>query len=371
MKQKKNKSRMFGWMALFVFGFGLVAAIFGLSSAVTEIEEISVSKTPEAILENAGLNEENKVSLSVLYYDQKADECVNLYDLSLKEALENRQFEWSDCGYYYKGIEKGLAEFELNDKYLPVAVSGELTSNRGIDFAGWFEAQDGKNAGYNGSLEMRYVRDGAEFIFESSEFYPLDEAEFSKGDFVNKDGHNHLFTMNFAVPFTVLSSGNEEFTVTADDDTFVFVGDKLAIDMGGVHEATTGRFVINEKGEVYTSVDGESFAYSGVNVNKGEGSIVRIFHADRDSTESTFSMKFAEMNLSVTDTSVAQGGGVQIAYDPSDPGYVAPLGESFVFKPDSTEGLIVMMTIEGVMIVAVSVLVASVARFVIRQKINR
>ena len=108
-----------------------------------------------------------------------------------------------------------------------------------------------------------------------------------------------------------------------------------------------------------------------MNVNKGEGSIVRIFHADRDATESTFSMKFAEMNLSVTDTSVAQGGGVQIAYDPSNPGYVAPLGESFVFKPDSTEGLIVMMTIEGVMIVAVSVLVASVARFVIRQKINR
>ena len=130
MKQKKNKSRMFGWMALFVFGFGLVAAIFGLSSAVTEIEEISVSKTPEAILENAGLNEENKVSLSVLYYDQKADECVNLYDLSLKEALENRQFEWSDCGYYYKGIEKGLVEFELNDKYSLLEETGYNILNK-------------------------------------------------------------------------------------------------------------------------------------------------------------------------------------------------------------------------------------------------
>ena len=100
---------------------------------------------------------------------------------------------------------------------------------------------------------------------------------------------------------------------------------------------------------------------------------MRIFHADRDAADSTFNVKFRGMNLSVTDTKLADGGddGVQVAYDPNDQTYVAPLVESLVFRPDSTKGLIVMATIEGVMIVVVSVLVVSVARFMVKQKAEK
>ena len=110
-----------------------------------------------------------------------------------------------------------------------------------------------------------------------------------------------------------------------------------------------------------------------MSLNKSDGSIVRIYHADRDSADSEFNVKFSGMNLSVTDAKLAKGSddGVQVAYDPSDPTYVAPLGESSVFRPDSTKGLIVMATIEGVMIVVVSVLAVSVARFMIKQKTKR
>ncbi len=370
MKQKKNKAKLFGWMAFSVFGIGLVIAVLGLSNAVKEIEDVSVSKTPSAILASAGVDDSELVTLPVLYYDQKADDCVNLYDLNLRDALNARQFEWESCGYHNKGIEQGLVGFELDDKYMPVAFKGKLTSNKGINFDRWFSNVDGKSNSYAGNLQMRYVADGAEFSFVAEDFYPLDEADFGKGEKVNEDGHNHLFTMNFAVPFTVLGSGEEEFVVTADDDTFVFVGNQLAIDMGGVHEAITGRFVIRENGEVYAGVDGEELAYSGIRVSDGTGSIIRIFHADRDSSESTFDMKFSGMNLSVTNAEVAEGGGIQIAYDPSDLSYIPPLGESMVFTPDSTEGLVIMATIEGVMIVMVSVLAVMVARFMVRQKIE-
>lgn len=368
MKQNRSKSKKFGYVALMVFGMGAIVAIAGLSGAVSEIHNKSVAKTPDAILASAGVSEDEFVALPVLYYDQKADECVNLYDVSLHRALYARQFEWTECGYHNREIEQGLAEFELDDKYMPVAVEGGLTSNRGIDFNRWFNAVDGKSASYSGVLEMKYLANGAKFVFEAEDFYPLDEVEFSAGDFTNKDGHNHLFTMNFAVPFTVLASGSEEFEIRADDDTFVFVGDKLVIDMGGIHGATVGRFIINKDGEIYAGVDGEDLAYSGVNVESGEGSIVRIFHADRDSKDSTFDVRFIGMNLSVTNSELAQSGGVQIAYDPSDPTYVAPLGETSVFRPDSTKGLVIMATIEGVMVVAMSILIVSVARFVIRQK---
>lgn len=374
MKRKKNKTQIFGGVALGVLCLGVILAIFGLSSTVGEITKKAVSKTPDAILASAGVSEEKLVSVPVLYYDRKSDECVNLYDTSLSKKLYARQFEWTRCGYYNKELEQGLVEFELNEDYLPVATgAGKLTANRGADATQWFKSVENESASYAGTLGMQYVANGAEFIFEADEFYPLDEVDFSKGDEVNVDGHNHLFTMNFAVPFTVLSSGSESFEVMADDDTFVFVGSKLVLDMGGVHDVMTGRFVIHENGEIYASVGDEDLAYSGVNVTKEDGSIARIYHADRDSAGSTFNVKFSGMNLSVTGAKLAENSddGVQIAYDPSDPTYVAPLGESSVFRPDSTKGLIVMATIEGVMIVVVAVLVALAARFMVRQKVKK
>ena len=373
MNKKKNKTQLFGGIALGVLCLGVVLAVVGLSNTIGEIANKAVSKTPDAILASAGVSEEKLVSVPVLYYDRKSDECVDLYDMNLNKELYVREFEWTSCGYSNKEVEEGLVDFDLDDKYMPVTTwAGRLTANRGANVAQWFEVLDGKSVSYAGTLEMQYVTKGAEFIFTAEDFYPLDAAEFSSGDKVNNDGHNHLFAMNFAVPFTVLASGTESFEVRADDDTFIFVGSKLVLDMGGIHDAAVGRFVIHEDGEIYSGVDGEELAYSGVTVGKGDGSIVRIYHADRDSADSTFNIKFSEMNLSVTSSELANNdGGVQVAYDPSDPTYVAPLGESSVFRPDSTKGLIVMATIEGVMIVVVAILVASVARFMVKQKVNK
>ena len=229
---------------------------------------------------------------------------------------------------------------------------------------------DGKSASYTGNLQFDYRSDNAEFAFYKEMFYPLDDVEFSQGDFVNKDGHNHLFTMNFAVPFTALLSGDERFEITADDDTFVFVGNKLVIDMGGVHDAKTGVFQIGENGDIYSSVDGVDLAYSGVSIDAQNGAIVRIFHADRDSSESVFNVKFSGMNLSVVDTKVAKDGSdeITVAYDPTNPSYVAPLGESVVFKPSGTKGLIIMATVEGAVLIVFSIFTVIMVKFFLKAK---
>lgn len=367
MKKKQNKSKKFGIIALTTFTVAIILAVVGMSTTMRAINEVVISKSPTAILANAGLSEEKDVFLPVAYFDQREDACVNMYDDGSQKAVQERQFEWSECGYLNKEMEQGLVEFELAENYLPVGVSGKLTPNRGINTERWFSEMEGKSASYTGDLKMNYKADGAEFVFYQSKFYPLDEAKFSADDEVNRDGHNHLFTMNFAVPFTVLLSGEESFEVRADDDTFVFIGDKLAIDMGGIHDATSGRFVIHENGEVYTAIENEDLAFSGITVEADAGSIVRIFHADRDSTDSTFGVKFAGMNLVITNAELANhDGGVQIAYDPTDPSYVAPLGESSVVKPDNTKGFIVIATIEGVMVVVFAVLLLGSIRYLRR-----
>ena len=370
-KQSYKKFRVLGGVALAGFVGAVLFAIFSMSNTVKEISEIAVSKTPTAILASAGVQDGRVVSVPVLYYDQRADECVNLYDLEKKSVLESRQFEWSECEYHNKQVESGLVGFELGSDYLPVAQSGQLLPDRGLDdMTRWFSTVEGKSASYAGTLKFNYQAEGAEFSFYKSEFYPLDEAEFSKGDYVNSDGHNHLFTMSFAVPFTPLFSGEEVFEVNADDDTFVFVGDKLVLDMGGVHGAVTGMFQIHEDGEIYSSVGGEDLAYSGVTIAGDDGSIVRVFHADRDSEDSVFNAKFAGMNLTLVDTKLAEDGedAIQVAYDPSDPSYVAPLGESVVFKPSGTKGLIIVATIEGAVLVVFSVFTVLMVKYLMTSK---
>ena len=257
--KRQNRTRIMGYRKTWFFGVMAIVAFvavlgllsMGLSSTVTDIGKEAVTKEPEAILASAGVSEDREVLMPVSYYDQRSDACVDMYDTSQSEALYQRQFGWENCGYYHKEMERGMVGYELNDDYLPVFVAGSLTPNRGLgDTTRWFVAVDGKSASYIGALKMEYVADGATFSFAHDEFYPLDDAKFSDGDVVNEDGHNHLFTMGFAVPFTVLASGEESFSIEADDDTFVFVDNKLAIDMGGIHDITSGSFVIMENGEV-------------------------------------------------------------------------------------------------------------------------
>lgn len=369
--KKMGKMRIFGVAAILAFSIVLVFLALGLGSTIGGIKNEAISRSPDAILANAGLNEDKDVFLTAVYMDQKADECVNMYETAQSQLLKKRQFEWSGCEYHNKEVEKGLVSFELNDNLFPDFRAGKLTPNRGLDDAArWFTAVEGKSASFLGTLGLKFEKEGSQFYFYREQFYPLDEVKFSDGDVTNKDGHNHLFTMSFAVPFTVLKNGGERFEVTADDDTFIYVGDKLAIDMGGVHDVMTGAFEIHDDGEVYASITGEDMAFTGIRLTQGDGSIIRVFHADRDSDDSVFGVRFSGMNIGVVDNSklARDNNGVQIAYDPTDPSYEAPLGQSVAVQPDNTRGLIIMATIEGVMVVVFAVLVAIAARIVIRRK---
>lgn len=371
MKKVYKKSQILGAVALVAFAVATVVMVVGMSRTIDEVKDSAISREPDAILASAGLDENKIVSLPVLYYDQKADECVNIYDLGMKDALSARQFEWTSCEYYNKGVEQGLVDYYLDEDFLPVALDGgESVANRGVKkegFQKWFNAVDGQSVSYPGLLQMEYDSEQAEFYFYNSEFYPLDEVGNELAD-STRDSHNHLFTMDFAVPFTVLADGNESFEIEADDDTWVYVDDALVVDLGGVHNAVAGRFTINKNGEVYAGIIEEDLAYSGVKVDAGEGAIIRVFHADRDSDDSQFNIRFIGMNLATEESKFARGNeeGIQIAYDPSNPTYQAPLGVTSVTKPDSVKGFITIATLEGVFVVLFSILMAVSLRFMVK-----
>ncbi len=379
MSKNRKKVRILGGLFIGVSVGAILLVTFGMSNTIGEISDAIVSKTPTAILASSELLKGDKeVLVPVAYFDQRADKCADFYDASQNTALQNRQFEWTSCGYYSSKLEQGLFEYELDKDYYPVAVGGEYVTNRGVhginkegtNLYRWFNNVEGKSKNYVGNLKFNYKQDGNVFSYDEGSFYPLDDVDFSKGDLGNDDGHNHLFTLNFAVPFTAVLSGNEIFEIAADDDTFVYIGDDLVIDMGGVHDEIKATLSIEDNGEIYVGVGDEELAYSGLNISRGEESIFRIIHADRDSKNSIFRIKFAGMNLSMMESKMAgtDGDGVQIAYDPANPTYVAPLGESLKVRPDGTKGLIVAATIQGVLLIALVIFLVSMAKYLLEVK---
>lgn len=367
----KHKAQIFTFSAIAVFGIGLAASAIGMAQSINDFRQSELSHTPEAILASAGVEQGSTISLPVSYYDQKQDPCVNLYDASSRDAIKARQFEWSSCDYHQQQIEQGLVDYKLSQDYLPVAIGGKLIPNRGLtDLSRWFGSVDGKSKEYTGNLKLTYrPGDNTEFVYTNNDFYPLDSADFSQSDSVNSDGHNHLFTMSFAIPFAASTNGSEAFKITADDDTFVFINDELVLDMGGIHKAISGSFTINEAGEVYSAVASQDLAFSGIRLERNVPAVIRIFHADRDSAGSVLRLKLSGMALNIVQSQLANGQeGIQVAYDPSNPSYIAPLGESTIVRPDSTKGQIIIATILGVIIVVSAIFIVILIRSLVRMR---
>ena len=358
--KKQNTGLIISLSILGLAVLAMIGLVGGVNGAVDDLEVALNENTANAILASAEVKNDTVVSVPILYYDQVMDECVNLYDGDTT-AIRARQFEWDTCGYHESKLETGLVGAELDAEFLPVGVGGELLSNSGLSgdsFSRWFKSVEGKSKSYASVLSLTYDDRIASFGYRSEDFYPLDEIDLAADESVNSDGHNHLFTLSLGVPFRVLADGREEFSIEADDDTWVFVGNSLVIDMGGVHDAMMGRFRINEVGEVYAAVGNIEFAYTGVTLNEGDGAIVRIFHADRNSKSSLFGVRMTNMVPNVMNTTLAKSeGSVEVAYDPANPSYVAPLGESLAVGPDNRQSLMAMIVIQVVALGAMGALV--------------
>lgn len=149
-------------------------------------------------------------------------------------------------------------------------------------FSTWWRDAPGVNQRVEITLPLRV--EGDTYVFEDFYFFPLDGMGWndmrpvSYGDEDNdRDGmldfppdadlrHNFLFSTEIAVRFTY--RGGETFEFFGDDDLFVFVNGRLALELGGIHLRATG------------TIDFDALATQ-LEITPGGVYSMQIFHAER------------------------------------------------------------------------------------------
>lgn len=181
------------------------------------------------------------------------------------------------------GSEKGIVQVELNAKGKPAyAKTAETSSStHGAEaFAQWYLDEAQMNRTVLGTLRLERQA-GGQYLFSNTVFFPLDQAGFvAEGTeplrTANDDRpHNFHFTSEARYWFEY--KGTEQLTFFGDDDLWVFVNRRLALDLGGAHPAETG-FV-----DLAAQADALGLVVGGIYE-------VAVFHAERHTTASSYQL---------------------------------------------------------------------------------
>jgi fibro-slime domain-containing protein len=157
------------------------------------------------------------------------------------------------------------------------ASTGGITSAE--SFQSWFHDVPGTNM--SKTVAITLVKDASgSYVFDATTdplyktlggFFPVENELFGNpGGSPNRNFH---FTYELQTEFTYDSAGNQVFEFRGDDDVWVFINNKLVIDLGGVHGAVNQFVELNRLG-----------------LENGKTYNLAFFFAERHRTQSNFKM---------------------------------------------------------------------------------
>jgi fibro-slime domain-containing protein len=163
----------------------------------------------------------------------------------------------------------------------PACPEGQQTTSK-ANFDQWYRNTENVNRAF--LINFFFAPNAGVFTFESQNFFPVDGAGFgNSGRGVDKQQHNFHFTTEVHTKFQY--NGGETFKFIGDDDVWVYINGKLAMDIGGLHPTQQDQI----------NLDAQA---SALGIQKGKTYDLDLFHAERHTDASRFRI---DTNLAFVD----------------------------------------------------------------------
>ncbi|HEU4834353.1 MAG TPA: fibro-slime domain-containing protein [Pyrinomonadaceae bacterium] len=169
------------------------------------------------------------------------------------------------------GLVTGLVQTQLgpNSKPIFVGPNGRGAISSTASFNQWYNDDASVNTKTIVPVVLGETAPGSGvYSFQSNAYFPIDGQLFGNQGRI----HNYHFTLELHTTFTY--RGGEVFQFTGDDDIWVFINNRLVVDLGGVHGAASGSVNLDTLG----LTPGSSYAFD-------------FFFAERHTTDSNFRLQ--------------------------------------------------------------------------------
>lgn len=162
--------------------------------------------------------------------------------------------------------------------------NGQQTTGK-ANFDQWYRATPNVNKPY--VVYFYFEPNSGVLTFDSNAFFPLDGAGWGNSCHeadakCQPQPHNYGFTTELHTQFSY--KGGESFSFTGDDDLWVFINHKLAIDLGGLHQSRMKVIKLNDQAQKLGITIGNTYDLD-------------LFHAERHTVASDFRV---DTNLAFT-----------------------------------------------------------------------
>lgn len=152
----------------------------------------------------------------------------------------------------------------------------EPVINSAATFDQWYRDVPGVNMAFTQDVELTQTQASSGiYVFSSNDFFPLGPSD-GFGVTPPNQGKNFLFTTEIHLNFQYVAQ--QRFTFRGDDDLWIFINKKLALDLGSMH------------GQEQGTIDFDAQA-ANLGIRPGGVYAMDIFHAERHTSASNFSIE--------------------------------------------------------------------------------